>query len=373
MSNHQTSIDAVPVLLEPGERSPVDKSSAAGLVGLLYLAREAFEDKRRKQCLEATNAILKIEPEHSEARTIQTTVRADLEKDFASAQELAREARSNSDRVLYGRAEAALRRIVEADPDNLEAQTLLLETVAAGFFSPAAESAPPRWKTKRRSILIGSAACLVLVAVFAFRNGNRVHGSTPLPAPPANPANVKVPEIVQAFVAPDAPPTLVTTPSPDVSAKPARIEPIPVAAPRPDSTPLQAPAATGALAVSAAVPVDIYRGDEHLGSTPATLQLPPGPQVLEYRYQGLRQTLTHLIRSRETTTATISFPIKVQINAKPWAQVFVDGLQLTPIGQTPLGDVSVSVGSVLVFQNPGFPDKRYRVTPKDAAIQVTFP
>src|SRR5262245_11490115 len=129
----------------------------------------------------------------------------------------------------------------------------------------------------------------------------------------------------------------------------------------------------GELAVSAAVPVEIYRGDELLGSTPTTLQLPAGPQTLEYRYQGLRQTATHLITAQGTTTATISFLIKVQVNAKPWAQVFLDGVRLTPIGQTPLGDVSVPIGSVLVFQNPGFPDKRYRVTAKDAAIQMTFP
>src|SRR4029077_406886 len=154
-------------------------------------------------CLEVTSAILKIEPEHSEARTMQATVRADLERDFAGAQTLARDARLKSDRVLYGRAEAALRRIVDADPDNLEAQALLLETVAAGFFSPPSESAPSGWRTKRRSILVGSAACLLLVAAFAFRNGNRAQGSTALPVVALeNPANIEVPapDNVQAFV-----------------------------------------------------------------------------------------------------------------------------------------------------------------------------
>jgi hypothetical protein len=133
------------------------------------------------------------------------------------------------------------------------------------------------------------------------------------------------------------------------------------------------PLVLGDLAISAAVPVEIYRGEEHLGSTPTTLQLPAGPQTLEYRYQGLRQVVTHTVVPQQTTTATIQFLIKVQINAKPWAQVFVDGSRLTPIGQTPLGDVSVPIGSVLVFQNPGYPDKRYRVTARDAAIQMTFP
>jgi hypothetical protein len=129
----------------------------------------------------------------------------------------------------------------------------------------------------------------------------------------------------------------------------------------------------GFLAVNAAVPVDIYRANELLGSTPTTLQLPAGTQTLEYRYQGSRQTVTHTVVGQETTTATISFPIRVQINAKPWAQVFLDGTRLTPLGQTPLGDVAVPIGSVIVFQNPGYPEKRYRVTARDAAIQVTFP
>jgi hypothetical protein len=129
----------------------------------------------------------------------------------------------------------------------------------------------------------------------------------------------------------------------------------------------------GSLAVNASVPVEIYRGEEHLGSTPVTLQLPPGTQTLEYRYQGLRQTASHVIKSQETTTAVISFMIKVEINARPWAQVSIEGTQLRPLGQTPLGDVSVPIGSVLVFQNPGFPVKRYRVTAKDTAIQVAFP
>ena len=125
--------------------------------------------------------------------------------------------------------------------------------------------------------------------------------------------------------------------------------------------------------MSSPVPVEIYRGEAHLGSTPTTLQLPAGLQTLEYRYLGLRQTVSHLINSDETSTATVSFPIKIQINAKPWANVFLEGIELTPLGQTPLGDVSVPIGSVLVFQNSSFPNKKRRVTANDTAIQVDFP
>jgi len=111
-------------------------------------------------------------------------------------------------------------------------------------------------------------------------------------------------------------------------------------------------------------------GDKYLGSTPTTLQLPPGRHTLEYRHRDLRVLSTHDIKSNETTTATVAFQMNVQINAKPWAQVFLDG---RPLGQTPLSSVAVPIGGLLEFTNPSFASKSYRITEKDSAIQVNFP
>jgi hypothetical protein len=69
----------------------------------------------------------------------------------------------------------------------------------------------------------------------------------------------------------------------------------------------------------------------------------------------------------------ISFEVPVQINAKPWADVFIEGTELKPLGQTPMSNVRVPIGGVLLFQNPKFPTKRYRVTGRDSTIQVVFP
>lgn len=398
MSNVKQSLDPVSVLLEPGERSPMDKSEesvAAGMVGLLYLAREAVEEKRHKQCLEATKAILKIDPEHKEARKIQSAVRTELDQQFIDAQTLARDAQQNDDRILYERAAAALRRIIDVDPDNLEARTLLHDTVAASYFRPGLTTTRTRWKIPGRSILVGSVATVVLVAAIVLVRQTGLQFSDLIPArpgvftseassgtasvnPPAQPAT---PEPVEQEPLPSSS-ILINPGSGETSAL--RVEDadrvLRVASPapplsKPAPPPVASVAATpmGALAVSAAVPVEIYHGEENLGSTPATLQLAEGPQTLEYRYQGLRQTLTHVIARGQTTTATVSFLTKVQINAQPWAQVFLDGIDLTPLGQTPLGDVSVPIGSTLVLQNPAFPAKRYRVTARDTAIQVTFP
>ena len=424
------AVDPIPVLIERGVRSAIDKSVAASLVGLVYLAKQASEEGRRRQCLEAINAILKIEPEHEEARVIQASVRSEMDRDFADAQAMAGDARWKNDRELYTKAEGLLRRVVEADPDNLEAKALLLETVASSHSpSPVPDNVSPGSRVRPRSILIGSTAVVVLVAVLSLSKGidskvpsqkgtsgstntellNRVRAlgqldlvveptgaQMTLDDGPASPvpvslaldpglhrlvfnANGYLPETVSATVRAGDQHRLV------VSLKAAQPEtPYTVRVEsadrllRADSSPLQTPAprvrsavAMGALAVNAAVPAEIYRGEENLGSTPTTLLLPAGTQTLEYRYQGHRQTLSHLIKSQETTIATVSFLSRVQINAKPWAQVSIAGSRL--LGQTPIGDVDVPIGSILVFQNPGFPEKRYRVTASDAEIQVTFP
>jgi len=83
--------------------------------------------------------------------------------------------------------------------------------------------------------------------------------------------------------------------------------------------------------------------------------------------------MTHAINANETTRATIVFDVSVQINAKPWAEVFLDGAEKQDLGQTPLSGVRIPIGSVLVFENPGFPKKRYRVTGNETGIHIVFP
>ena len=159
------------------------------------------------------------------------------------------------------------------------------------------------------------------------------------------------------------PPT-TATPVNDTSSA----EASPVPAPRVPVT--QEP---GALAVSSAIAADIYLNEKYIGSTPTTLNLPAGPITLEYRHGSLRAVMTHEIKPKETTTALVAFDTTVQINARPWAQVFVEGSQRRALGQTPLGSVRVPIGSVLTFENPNFAAKSYRISEKDSSIQIVFP
>jgi len=131
--------------------------------------------------------------------------------------------------------------------------------------------------------------------------------------------------------------------------------------------------AMGSLAVSSAIAAEIYMGDKHLGSTPTTLQLPVGNQTLEYRHGDLRAVVTHAIKAKETTTALVVFDAVIQVQARPWATVSIEGSPRMSLGTTPLSDVRLPIGSVLIFENPNFPSKSQKVGPDDKAIQMVFP
>ena len=197
-------------------------------------------------------------------------------------------------------------------------------------------------------------------------NAGRSTVNTPPATAPRTTPSVEEPlaKIVSSSYVPPVP-VPVKNPAPAVTAA---VAPVP--------TPASKPAAAkdpGSLAVNSAIAADIYLGDKYLGATPTTLPLPPGRQTIEYRHGDLKTVMTHDIRSGETTTAFVIFETVVQINARPWAQVFVEGTSRKALGQTPLSSVRVPIGSVLTFENPNFPPKNHRVKEGDSAIQMVFP
>ena len=214
-------------------------------------------------------------------------------------------------------------------------------------------------------------AVLVVIAVGVPRFLSK---SDALPAAPAPPALVSVPKpsvemfdepLVRADLLPSVP---VPSSSPEPSLAPVETKP----AVR-DRLPAAAPAANGTLAVSSPTSVDIYKGDEYIGSAPVSLELPAGTHTLEYRHGNLRMTQTHVVNGNETTRARINFDVTVQINSRPWAEVFVDGVERRALGQTPLSNARVPIGGVLVFENPAFQKKTYRVTGNESGIRMVFP
>lgn len=331
-------------------------------------------------------------------------------------------------------AELILRRILKSDPENQAARALLakaetplvdaapavlpvVETESApslaaappiAFENPAPEDSSftiptiqikPEKKKKKRPIadLIGVAIAIAVSGLLMFglpsntlkgRYAPKLAGAAQARAEVAK--STKPQAVTQSWFSdpPARPEPPASTPAaalepaktngsvlsaPVLSAEAAPIAPIPPNVQVTTKAPRLALVETGTLAVSSPTSVDIYIGQQLVGSAPATLELPAGYQTLEYRHLGMKKVMTHVITAKETTTAMVTFDIPVQINAKPWAQVFIGGSQRQPLGQTPLSDVRVPIGSTLIFENPNFQGKSYRVKGTETEIRVTFP
>jgi cytoskeletal protein RodZ len=381
-------------------------------------ARAAFEQRRIRECLSLTKTLLEADPENSEAQMLHSAIRADIRQDLHDARGLLEQSGTKDEKKKYHKAaEIILIKTLNVDPENKEAKMLLQSARAMSGGAQQSVSmtpetpqvstmpqvtqtsenpedvedlpftvAPPlvRKKEEKKSRLkipVVAVGIVVLIGgLLLIRHFRRTNPDT-LAAPVERAESVRRPTTASTQYPPAPAPAEVTPPSkPPVSTQTpvaATAAPAPASSPTTAAgTPPGAGNATsemGRLAVSSTIPAEIYLGNKNLGSTPTTVQLPAGRQTLEYRHGDLRTVVNHTIKANETISAAISFQVTVQINAKPWAQVFLEGTPRRPLGQTPLSGITVPVSSVLVFENPNFPSKTYRVTEKDSAVQVDFP
>jgi hypothetical protein len=339
-------------------------------------ARQAFEQKRTKDCLDLTRAILLIDPENSAAHSMRSSIQSEIHRDLENARAFLREAQPKQNQ---DKPSAPLPSPVEPD---------------------AAQGTPPQttrfhlWKTFAESRWVSASALVALgVAAASFSqylskpnpvDAARIATSPNLsnaverakmgnPEPPLLPSDVvTLPSVSSLFAGREAAPVAV---DPRLSRIEPPSPPVPSAPRTPPEIPEQAviPRGNGTLAVSSPASVDIYIDGTYIGAAPVSLELSPGSQTLEYRHGALSRKVTHLINSNETTRATITFDVDIQVNSKPWAEVFLDGVERKALGQTPLSGVRIPIGSVLVFEHPGFPTKKYRVTGNETGIQNVFP
>jgi hypothetical protein len=337
------------------------ESASENVSRLAELARQAFEQKRTKDCLDLTRAILLINPDHAQAQSMRSALQSEMHRDLESSRAFLRQAasRENAD----GESQPGAASPNAAQPVE---ETVLPD---AGRYS--------RQKLKRRWLLrIGMVLGVGVIFASLPRPKTR---STPVEA-----AQLKV-TLPQPAVAPPSPTTdaaetseptdLPTVEQVMAANRPAPVPVVPAAPPPVEKLPDVKPAApvNGTLAVSSPTSIDIYKDDAYLGSAPVSLDLPAGSQTLEYRHGNLRRSVTHVIKGNETTKAMITFDVTVQINSRPWAEVFLDGVERKDLGQTPLSGVRVPIGGVLSFQNPQFQTKKYRVTGNETGIQIVFP
>jgi hypothetical protein len=120
---------------------------------------------------------------------------------------------------------------------------------------------------------------------------------------------------------------------------------------------------SGWITVASAVPARIFEGGTLVGSTTVPrLMLPAGQHELEFVNDelGFHASRTIQVRAGQTETIDLETPNgNVFINARPWAEVFVDGRR---VGETPIANLSLPIGQrEIVFRHPQLGERRQTI------------
>jgi hypothetical protein len=116
----------------------------------------------------------------------------------------------------------------------------------------------------------------------------------------------------------------------------------------------------GWLAITSTEEVQVFNGGELLGtSRTPRIMLPAGRHELELVNEdlGIRASHEVVVPVGRTATLELTLPTaRIDVNATPWAEVWVDGAR---IGETPLAGVPVPVGRrVVTFKHPQLGERR---------------
>jgi hypothetical protein len=167
------------------------------------------------------------------------------------------------------------------------------------------------------------------------------------------------------------------------TAPPVPVERTLVPPPRPKAAPAVAakPAPPGSLSgwlrVDVPVPMRISEDGRLLGTTDVDrLMLPTGDHVLDLRSDDLQFSTRMLvtIKAGETAVLPVRLPsASISINAKPWAEAWVDGER---VGDTPIGTLMRTIGRhEVVLRHPELGERRVPVLvtlAQPARVSVDF-
>jgi hypothetical protein len=126
----------------------------------------------------------------------------------------------------------------------------------------------------------------------------------------------------------------------------------------------------GWITLNTPFPVQVQEGGRVVGTSEIErIMLSPGNHELDFVADqlGFRQSSEVRILAGRAAPVSLTIPrVAMNINALPWAEVFVDG---TRIGDTPLANVIQPIGEhEIVFRHPQFGEKRQmaRLTLRDS-------
>jgi len=138
---------------------------------------------------------------------------------------------------------------------------------------------------------------------------------------------------------------------------------------------LDVPVYSGWVSVFAPITLEVAAGGRSVGSTETgKIMLPPGRHVLTLsnREFGFTETRTVEIHPGEERPLNVEPMGRVNINAHPWAEVWIDGRKA---GETPMANLPVLLGTrSFILKHPLYGDRRITatITTTPAALSVDF-
>ena len=135
------------------------------------------------------------------------------------------------------------------------------------------------------------------------------------------------------------------------------------------------PLFSGFAAISAPFVIEVSENGKALGSSDDQILLTPGSHTLRLANKDLGYAATETvdIQPGEVTRVTLDPRGRANINAAPWAEVWIDGEKA---GETPLANVAIRLGvREIVFKNPQYGERKVTITitaSAPATVSVDF-
>jgi hypothetical protein len=135
------------------------------------------------------------------------------------------------------------------------------------------------------------------------------------------------------------------------------------------------PLFSGFAAISAPFVIEVSENGKTLGTSDDQILLSPGPHALRLANKELGYVATENVEIQpgEVTRLALDPKGRANINAAPWAEVWIDGEKA---GETPMANVAIRLGiREIVFKNPQFGERKVTTTitgSAPATISVDF-
>ena len=117
----------------------------------------------------------------------------------------------------------------------------------------------------------------------------------------------------------------------------------------------------GWVLVDAPIEMQVLQGGRQIGTSGRRLALAPGSYDLQLRHADYSTAKRVEVAAGRVSRIEVNVPDgTVNLNAAPWAEVYLDGRSL---GETPIANASVTAGThEVIFRNPQFVELRQMVT-----------